>query len=256
MAQIPDDRRAPLEAELADLEAERAALLSALEDGSGGELTLNDFVSTHEKWRRVHGEWRRVKLALLDLQLAEIRDLVRDGKKAEAAAAMKELERAQATFDLARAAVKKDLEWAQARFDLARVALKYFSEPVAVKSKEVFRDKEYIAVQIGSSLSVYNSLQLDQQARVRHLLKEYLLSLIKEFAKATDGADTYGLLVSLSVPYRNFLDSDQSTRYDSLRVYVPTAEIKRFAEHEITSQDLVDASVVIVNDGRVAVSLE
>ena len=183
-------------------------------------------------------EKRRVEKSLLDLQLAKVRDLIRDGKKAEAAAAMKEYERAVAYFDL------------------AHVSWRYFPSRIRpTTTTETFRGKDYIGVFIGSGLGVYNSLKLDQPARVRHLLHEQLLTLIKEFAEVAEGAGTYGLLVSLSIPYRNFLDDDQDVRYDTLRLYLPIAEIKRFAEYEITSQDLVDASVIIVNDNRVAVTL-
>lgn len=98
----------------------------------------------------------------------------------------------------------------------------------------------------------------EQKARMSMTPEELLdaeLQLIKEFAEAAAGAGTYGLSVSLDIPYRSFLDDDTRISYDLLRLYVPNDEIKRFAEYEITSQGLVDASIIIVNDNRVAVTL-
>lgn len=188
---------------------------------------------------RLIDERRRLEQSLLDLQLAKVRGLVAEGKKAEASVAMKE-------FKLA-----------MAHFELSHAALKNFPSRLGVATtSETFRDQDYIGVLIENGVNVFNSLRLDRPARVRYLLNEQLLSLIKEFAQAADGAGTYGLLVSLEIPFRNFLDEDEGVRYDTLRLYIPIAEIKRFTEYAITGQDLVDASVIIVNDNRVAITLE
>lgn len=182
---------------------------------------------------------RRLKESLLELQLARIRELISEGKKTEAAAAMKEYELAMAHFKLG---------------SLARQNFPWRTAPPETTT-ETFGGQGYIGVLISSDVNVYNSLKLDQPARVRRLLNERLLRLLKEFAQAAEGARTYGLMVSLRIPYRDFLGHDSSMGYDTLQLYVPIREIKRFAEYEITSQDLVDAAVVIVNDNRVSVEL-
>lgn len=183
-------------------------------------------------------ERRRLEMELLELKLAEVRDLIREGRKADAAAAMEAYERGMA------------------HFQLAHVAWEHFPSKNRPQTKtESFRGEDYIGVLVSRGVDVYNSLRLDQPGRVRHLLNDRLLTLIKEFAQAAEGASTYGLLISLKIPYRNLVADDQGVQYDTLRLYLPMAEIKRFADYEITSQDLLDASVVIVNDNRIAVTL-
>lgn len=49
---------------------------------------------------------------------------------------------------------------------------------------------------------------------------------------------------------------DSSATLHRVRVYVPAGEVGRFARSEITDQELVDASVVLLNGSRIQVTLD
>ena len=63
-----------------------------------------------------------------------------------------------------------------------------------------------------------------------------------------------GLRLDLSIGYRNFV-TDNIGGTDQMSWYVDSANIPALLDFEITSQEFVDRSVVIVNDNRVEVNL-
>jgi hypothetical protein len=57
------------------------------------------------------------------------------------------------------------------------------------------------------------------------------------------------------IPFKSFVDEYVSPEIDSLEIYAPLSLIRKFSESEITSQQLIDGSVVLVNSNRIQLSL-
>lgn len=176
----------------------------------------------------------------LDSMLAKVRELVSTGKKTEAASLLREFKQRMAVHKLslvvhARFREKKDIE-------------------VGTK---VFKENVYLSVSLGDDSLVYNSLRLDQLSRARKILNEEIIPLMRQFAVETQDADfAFGIAIEWNIPYRDFSKDDELPYFDYLRVYAPRGALKNFVEYAITSQDLVDASVVLINGNRIALSLQ
>ena len=123
-------------------------------------------------------------------------------------------------------------------------------------SSTVFKEKIYLVVDLGRDGSVYNDLKFNQAQRIAYVMNERLLLLLKAFAKQIEGSGSlYGLKLELSVPHKSFLNEYASPDVDKLEVYVSWQDTKRFAEADMTSQQLLDSSIVIVNSNRIQVPL-
>lgn len=119
-----------------------------------------------------------------------------------------------------------------------------------------FKDNAYLAVDLGEDPNVYNTLQLNQTQRVAKIVNERLLVVIKAFAAPAQGAaPLHGLKLQLRIPYKDFLQQYAVPQYDTLELYLPLESIARFTDAEITSQELIDQSVVLVNSNRLQIPL-
>ena len=88
------------------------------------------------------------------------------------------------------------------------------------------------------------------------IINERLLTILKAFVSPVrETPFICGLKIELRIPHKSFTDQVATPDYDELELFVPNSVIRDFADLEITSQELVDGSVVIVNSNRVAVPL-
>ncbi len=112
-------------------------------------------------------------------------------------------------------------------------------------------------VDLGRDMSVYNDLKLNQVERVAHVLNDRLLTLLKAFAAPVTGVgEIGGLKIEMIIPHKSFLDQSALAKDDRLELYAPVESVAHFADDAITSQQLVEESVVLVNGNRTNVPLQ
>lgn len=117
-----------------------------------------------------------------------------------------------------------------------------------------FKARTYLAVTLGDDGIVYNTLQLNQSARVAKVINDRLLDDIKAFQGVASLVGIDGVEFAVRIYFRNFVNESVATS-DTLELYVPLSLAKKFADEDITSQQMVDGSVVILDGNRVQVSL-
>jgi hypothetical protein len=118
-----------------------------------------------------------------------------------------------------------------------------------------YKGKTYVSVDLGEDGNVYNSLRLDEAARVALVENERLLKLIKTFSTVAEMSGIDGVKLIAVISYKSFLDELARPSRDVLQLYVPLDLARRFQDADITSQQLIDGSVVLLNDNRIQVSL-
>lgn len=121
---------------------------------------------------------------------------------------------------------------------------------------EEFKGKFYFVVKAEGE-EVYNSIQLNQTARVARIVEKYVIDKAKSYVGIGEAVpEVYGIKVVMQVPYRDFVEErDLEPHYDQAEFYIPVDLVKKFKDAEITNQDLLDGSVVLVNGNRVKVNL-
>lgn len=100
----------------------------------------------------------------------------------------------------------------------------------------------------------FNTLRTSQDERVAQVLRETVLPAAKEFLSNADVGVVGGLAFHISIPAYNFVTGNEM-KFDDLLVYFKLDELKSFAASDITSQKLVDSSVVLLNEDRTEVRL-
>lgn len=134
--------------------------------------------------------------------------------------------------------------------DLARYA--HDLDGIMLRRPVSFREGEYLTVSLGTWESAYNTRRINQAQRLALVVGD-LLDRVKGAGALAD-VGLAGLRLEVEIPYRDFVDlSDIGT--DSVIWYIDSASIPALRDFEITSQDFVDRSVVVVDGTRVEVDL-
>lgn len=127
------------------------------------------------------------------------------------------------------------------------------SSALAAKVVE-FRDHRVLSIVLARTGEYYNSNRLNKKERVARVLIESLLPLVRESSGViSDGREW--LRLEIRIPHKQFTDEYAPLEYDDLALMVEPTRASSFANAEITDQDLVDQSVLIVDGSRTEISL-
>jgi hypothetical protein len=118
-----------------------------------------------------------------------------------------------------------------------------------------YKDGTYLSVDVGDDGNVYNTLQMNQMQRLARSLREHIIPVLKRLAGDVSASSMTGVKVAFKVHFQNFLEKYVPPAVDSVIMYIPAEALQQFADADISSQKLLDASVILVNDDRVEVSL-
>jgi hypothetical protein len=119
---------------------------------------------------------------------------------------------------------------------------------------ETFKDVNYISVFLPEAEGTWNNLRVSRSERVGRLVEKQL-ALLKAFAKTVSKHEGFGGL-KLEQGSRHGTAPDYAdVRVDKVEVYIPLEAILKYAAADITSQQLLDGSYVLVDGDRVAIDL-
>lgn len=121
---------------------------------------------------------------------------------------------------------------------------------------EEYKGKFYIVLR-DSTADIYNTIQLNQAARVARVTEGIILTALRGMYKVVGNIeDIDGVKIEMRILYKDFVNERYSDPHaDALHAYVPFSLIQEFDAAEITNQELVDRSIFLVNGNRVKVSL-
>jgi hypothetical protein len=120
---------------------------------------------------------------------------------------------------------------------------------------ENYKDRDYLTVDTGNGGLIYNDLQLNQTQRVSRVINERLLDLLRQFSRFVSEMGESGVQLTGEILHKSLLDQYASPQSDHFKIYVTADLIKKFVDANITSQQLIDQGVVLLNDNRISVPL-
>jgi hypothetical protein len=120
-----------------------------------------------------------------------------------------------------------------------------------------YRDAAYLSLDLGPHSNVFNTIQLNRTQRVARVATEQLVPALREMERGLAGVDAVqGVALEVRIAYKNFINpANNEAGMDKLEILVPRAELAKLANDEVTSQQLVAASVVRLNGNRIDVDL-
>lgn len=118
-----------------------------------------------------------------------------------------------------------------------------------------FKGRQHLHLDLGREPAVFNNLKLDQGARAAEAIKRKAIPSLKTAARATWPPEILDYKVTVAVRNMNALREFDTPQVETVTMYVPVDQMKKFLNADITTQQLVDGSIVLLNDDRVQVSL-
>lgn len=122
-----------------------------------------------------------------------------------------------------------------------------------------YKERMYLALDLGDFESAFNTLRSTQASRIAHVVNHKLLDIAKEFVDAASEIDkVQGVKITVRIKSYDFVKATSRTvepDTDIVELYFPLDVLRRFRDADITSQQMLDGSVVIDNGNRVQVNL-
>jgi hypothetical protein len=118
---------------------------------------------------------------------------------------------------------------------------------------EIFKEKKYIVCSYADGTE-YNTNRVNQAERIARTIQKYLPGIKRKGKLLLTAKEIEGVELKVKIAYRNFLDSSK-TSYENLQIYVPMDSLKLFMDADITDQELIDKSILLMNESRVKVNL-
>jgi len=120
-----------------------------------------------------------------------------------------------------------------------------------------YRDSLYLSLYLGPHGNVFNTIQMNRTQRVARVTTEQLIPALRAMERGLAGIEAIqGVALQVGIAYKNFLNAGSGEAgLDLVEILVPRAELAKLADDEITSQQLVNASVVRLNGNRIEVDL-
>ncbi|MCI0337839.1 MAG: hypothetical protein L0226_09695 [Acidobacteria bacterium] len=133
-------------------------------------------------------------------------------------------------------------------------AVRYNDEAIRY---ERFKNANYLSFGLGDDPNVYNTLRLNQHSRAARVINDLVLPSLKEAALyITDTPEIGGIKMAIRILYKDFLqERNIHPHAEVLEIYAPYNLIEKFFNLDITNQQLVDGSVILMNGNRMQVSL-
>ncbi|MBI2222798.1 MAG: hypothetical protein HYU53_16535 [Acidobacteria bacterium] len=139
---------------------------------------------------------------------------------------------------------------------LALVRLAHARGTRVAFSAAVYRDRRYLSLDLGSAAPILTALQPNAPARAAPLFNDDLLGAAREVWRVTGGVPGFeGIRLTVRLPHRQSAGAVATRDGDSIAWYAPRDLVGRFAADDITGQQLVDGSVVLVNGNRAQILL-
>lgn len=119
---------------------------------------------------------------------------------------------------------------------------------------EIFKEKNYL---VSSYLDkrAYNSNRVNQAERTAIIVQEYFPIIKKKEEFLLSQKEIDGIKLEVKIAFRDFADNSSRTQFDELKFYVLKDVLKLFINADITNQELVDKSIILLNGNRVGVNL-
>lgn len=120
---------------------------------------------------------------------------------------------------------------------------------------EEFKKVGYLTLSVAPVDTIWNDLKVSRAERIGRSLESYL-RVVKAFAGISSTQATFGgLKLEQVIRHGTPLEEWKDEQRDAVDAYFPMAAILEFANADITSQQLLDRSIILINGDRVAIDL-
>lgn len=120
----------------------------------------------------------------------------------------------------------------------------------------MFKEKKYFQMKINTT-TTYNSLKLDKYGIAKRLFDDSIRKILNPLNDNISNPKAfYGYDLIIYGYTKSFADESASAEKIEYRFLIPQNTVKRYKDKDISGQQLLDASVILMNDERIDLKLQ
>ena len=118
-----------------------------------------------------------------------------------------------------------------------------------------FKAKTYASLTVNHD-STFNKNKLNNYGIGVLVFDEVIRKMLNPIASATNSLLIEGYDISITTSKRNFIGSIATAETLTFRFYLPKQTVQKYKDKDITGQQLIDASIVLLDDERIDLKLQ
>jgi hypothetical protein len=139
-------------------------------------------------------------------------------------------------------------------FEAQRKLMRDVNYSILAYNKKDFKEKTYFSAEMENDV-VYNTLKLNQAARAARQTEDAIKKAKSIFQITGKLQGVEGIKIATDIYSKDFLNKFASNTTERYEMYVSFDLLQKFIDAEITNQELVDGSIILVEGSRVKINL-
>ncbi len=119
----------------------------------------------------------------------------------------------------------------------------------------LFKNKKYLQLKFQNSV-VYNSIQLNKYDIGKKLFDKLIRKILNPLNILEKNNTLYGYDIIVFGYTKRFTDKYASDKKIEYRFLIPSKIVKKYKDKDITGQELLDLSIILIDDERVTLKLQ
>jgi len=118
-----------------------------------------------------------------------------------------------------------------------------------------FKNENYLTIKFSKDV-IYNTRQSDKYEVAKIQFDELLRKILSPLNNnISDPTLFYGYDIVVTTYIQDFLNKDETLKKMEYRFLIPQEIVKKYKDKDITGQELIDSSIVLMNDERIKLEL-
>ncbi len=119
-----------------------------------------------------------------------------------------------------------------------------------------FKSKKYFQMKVNTT-TTFNSLKLDKYAIAKKLFDDSIRKILNPLNENISNSKAFfGYDLIIYGNTKSFAEKDASSEKIEYRFLIPQESVRRYKEKDLSGQQLLDASVILMNDERIDLKLQ
>ena len=118
-----------------------------------------------------------------------------------------------------------------------------------------FKEKKYFRLELNSTTE-YNSIKLDKYQIGKRLFDDSVRKILDPINSILGGTDYFGYDIVIYGHHRNFVEKYSISEKVQYRFLMPRPLVKKYKDQDISGQQLLDGSVLLMDDERIELKLQ
>lgn len=118
-----------------------------------------------------------------------------------------------------------------------------------------FKQKKYLSISLDYNF-IFNEINMTNYSIASKLFDEVIRKLLDELIEYKSNGTNHGFDIQIKTSSVNFVDKTKDVKNLVYRFYIPQKSVQVYKDKDISGQQLIDQSIILLNDDRIDLRLQ